>query len=313
MAWYEWNGNFRDVWRAFVNYDDRPLNAAEGPVDIGAALTASHALFGDDGRRPYHSVNFVTVHDGFTLYDLLSYDQKQNGCGPLNPVCCERPSSPFCDRQSGEDNNRSRDWGQDAEPFKRQLARTLLAATFLSQGTPLLLGGDEWLRTQLGNNNAYSDGADNPYNWYQWGTYQASNERRRMHDFVRALIRLRKRYAWALAPDTWQTPPTWLDAGGGSNPAWGSRHIALRYDHPSGAESLLILINMELGPVDFTLPPGKWVRLMDTQQWFDDTPFFQQSGADPTRTANVTLEHPEPISGPTYGVPTRTIVVLATP
>ena len=278
--------------------------------DFGGTMTGSFNLFGDDGRGPHHSVNFVTVHDGFTLYDLFSYDQKQNGCGPLNPVCCDDPTSPFCDRVSGEDNNRSRDWGQNAEPFKRQQMRNLFAATVLAQGTPMILGGDEWMRTQLGNNNAYSTRADNPYAWYQWGTYQASNERKRMHDFVRQLLALRKQHAWAFAASGYDAPPTWLDAGGGTSPNWGGRHIALRYDHPTGGPTLMVLINLELGPVDFQLPAGSWSRLLDTQQWFDDQPYFDQSGADVTRSANVSLGSPEAVAGSTYGVPSRAIVVL---
>src|SRR5690606_26807345 len=97
-------------------------------------------LFAHNGRRPFHSVNFVTAHDGFTLYDLFSYDEKRNGCGVLNPSCCTERLSSFCDRNSGEDHNRSRDWGQDREAFKRQLMRSTLTLLMLSQGTPMLLG-----------------------------------------------------------------------------------------------------------------------------------------------------------------------------
>ena len=156
---------------------DWKLSSKEGLADGGFSMTGSYDLFAPSQRRPYHSVNFLTVHDGFTMYDLLSYEQKQNGCGPLNPVCCDDPTSPFCDRESGENNNRSRDWGQGAETFKRQLMRNLFVGLLVSHGTPLILGGDEWMRTQLGNNNAYSTLADNPFNWYQWGAYLARDER----------------------------------------------------------------------------------------------------------------------------------------
>ncbi|MDF1564135.1 MAG: alpha-amylase family glycosyl hydrolase [Deltaproteobacteria bacterium] len=307
QAWYEWNGHFRDVWRSFVNNDGWAMNSREGAVDFGGTMTGSYDLFGDDGRGPHHSINFVTVHDGFTLYDLFTYDNKQNGCSPLNPDCCDARLSAWCDPASGEDNNRSRDWGSNNEPFKRQQMRNLFAAMLLAQGTPLILGGDEWMRTQLGNNNAYYTRADNPNSWYQWGTYQAQNERRRMHDFVRQLIALRKEHAWAFARSDYAAPPTWLDAGGGTNPNWGGRHIALRYNHPAGGPGLLVLVNMELGPVDFQLPAGNWTRLVDTQLWFDDQPYFEQSGADPTRSANA---FPEPVGTATYGVQSRSIVVL---
>ena len=82
------------------------LNSTEG-VDGGSVLLGSESVYGDEGRNPYHSVNFITVHDGFTLYDLVSYDDKQNECGLLNPKCCDDPLSVWCDTESGEEHNRS--------------------------------------------------------------------------------------------------------------------------------------------------------------------------------------------------------------
>lgn len=312
VAYYEWNGNFRDFWRSYLNWDDWSDNRSEGAVDLGGSLTGSQNLFGDDGRRPYHSVNFLTVHDGFTLYDLFTYPEKQNGCGPLNPICCPvGTSSPFCDRNTGEDNNRSRDWGD--EGMKRQMVRNAFAAMLLSQGTPLILGGDEWMRTQLGNNNAYTSWADNEYNWYQWGTYTASKERTRMHDFVRQLVHFRRNHAYAFARASYDAgaPFSWKDVSGGDSPDWSSRHMAMHFWDASQGPELLILINMELGQVDFALPGGRtWRRVLDTQAWFDSDAFFTESGADDSRSSNITLDAPEAIPGGTYGVPSRTIVVL---
>ncbi len=311
LGWYEWNGNFRDAWRAFVNYDDRPLNSAEGPVDIGGALTGSSALFGDDDRRPYHSVNFITAHDGFTLYDLVSYNEKRNLCGPLNPICCSDPTNPFCDPDSGEDNNRSRDWGADQEPFKRQLIRNLFVAMLISHGTPMLLGGDEWMRTQLGNNNAYSTSADNSYNWFDWGAWQADQARVRMHDFVRKLIRFRRDHAYAFAPADYPlaAPFAWKNAGNQEmQPAdWGGRVLMQHYYDPAQGPELAILINMDaFQEVSFSLPAGRsWVRILDTQQYFDS----QELGPDPNLSNNIWPDDPEPIGGQ-YGVPSRTIVIL---
>ena len=96
FAWAEWNAHYRDWWRSFVNDDNFRLNSTEG-VDGGTVMTGSQSVYGWNGRKPYHSINFVTVHDGFTLYDLFSYDSKQNGCGLLNPVCCNDPLSVWCD------------------------------------------------------------------------------------------------------------------------------------------------------------------------------------------------------------------------
>ena len=119
------------------------------------------------------------------MADLFSFDAKQNGCGVLNPVCCDDSFSAWCETASGENHNRSRDWRD--EPTKRQLMRGLFAGMLLAHGTPMLYGGDEWLRTQYGNNNAYSTRADNEYNWFRWGEWRAYDERWRMHDFVREL------------------------------------------------------------------------------------------------------------------------------
>ena len=314
VAWYEWNGNYRDVWRAFVNFDDRALNSNAGPLDVGATMTGSQPLFGDDGRRPYHSVNFVTAHDGFTLYDLFSYDEKRNLCGPLNPICCSDPTNPFCDPHSGEEHNRSRDWGADNEPFKRQMMRNLFVALLVSHGTPMLLGGDEWMRTQLGNNNAYSTSADNPYNWFDWGAWQADDARVRMHDFVRRLIALRKAHRYAFAPADYDSGAAlaWKTAANQDMQAedWSGRVVMQHYHDGSIGPELAILINMHPhDQVEFSLPEGRnWVRLVDTQQYFDTTESAQVQTA-PRVSHNIWLDDAEPV-GDSYGVPSRAIVIL---
>ncbi len=310
-GWYEWNGRFRDWWRAFLNDDNWKLNSTE-VKDGGFFLTGSFDWFNFNGRRPYHSVNFVTVHDGFTMYDLFSYATKENKCGPLNPICCTEPTSPFCDRDSGESNNRSRDWGQAAEPTKRQLMRNLFTAMMVSQGTPMLLGGDEWMRTQLGNNNAYSTSADNEFNWFDWGVWQANNERHRMHDFVRKVIRFRKEHAYAFSPDEYgKGAPMSFKSATNGDPNWGGKSLMLHYFDKTKGPELVVLINMEGGPVDFTLPTGRsWTRLLDTQQYFDLPTTLADAGLDQRLSANITLDAPMPITTATYGVPTRSIVVL---
>lgn len=360
VGWLEWNGHFRDVWRAFVNWDTRALNSAEGPVDLGGALTGSEAKFGDDGRKPFASVNFVTVHDGFTMYDLVSYNEKHNLCGVLNPVCCiDDYSLIWCDPNSGEDNNRSRDWscashGQadcesgalptcywhcewgnctcrsdhrenasaenlqhqnltDNEPFKRQMMRNLFTALMISHGTPMFRAGDEWMRTQFGNNNAYQFSADNRWNWLQWGTWRPRPERRRMHDFVRKLIQFRKDHDYALAPSEYGggAPFSWKNAANNPMQAsdWGNRHIMIHYYDQSFGPELLILINMEGRQVDFTLPTGRtWRRIIDTQHFFDREEEFAPT-RDPFLSANITVDAPETITGTSYGVYTRSIVV----
>ncbi|MBI5479847.1 MAG: glycosyl hydrolase [Deltaproteobacteria bacterium] len=312
-AYGEWNGNYRDVVRAFVNFDDQTLSSAEGPVDLGGALTGSNALFGSSGRKPWHSVNFVTSHDGFTMYDLFSYHEKRNGCSLLNPVCCENPTNPFCVKNAGEDNNRSRDWGSDSEAFKRQLIRDMFVFMMVSHGTPMLYGGDEWLRTQLGNNNAFSTSADNYANWFDWGAWQSEEPRLRMHDFVRKAIALRKAHGYAFAPAEYGGGAAfaWKDAANHDVTNWGVRHLMQHYYGTGADPQLLVLVNMEASTdVEFTLPAGVlWLRLVDTQQYFDDDAYFTSTGKDKKLSANVDLETPEAVSG-TYTVKSRSIVVL---
>lgn len=324
-GWGEWNARFRDWWRSFVNYDDWKLNTREAEADGGFTLTGSFGLYADEGRRPYHAVNFVTVHDGFTLYDLVTYPEKQNGCSPLNPVCCTSPASAWCESNSGESHNRSRDWGSspEGEALKRQMMRNLLVGTLIAHGTPLILGGDEYMRTQLGNNNAYSTQADNPFNWYQWGTYLQSEPAVRMHDFVRAMVKVRRENLHAFSPDTYEASTIqWKSASGGGDVAWDSKHMMIHYNAPegpnpvAGAPELLVLINMERGNTTFQLPAGRaWEKLIDTQRWWDfddpnnDNDYFDQSGADPWTSHNATLGAPEPVSG-AYELADSSIVIL---
>jgi hypothetical protein len=144
---------FSSASRVALSTTMTTASTADSPVDFGGALTGSGAKFNEsfDGRQPYHNINKITAHDGFTMYDLLSYNQKRNGIGPLNPL----GTDPY----SGDDgSNYSRDWGFN-ENLKRQNFRNLITLLMVANGTPMLLGGDEWMRTQFGNNNAYSSGA----------------------------------------------------------------------------------------------------------------------------------------------------------
>ncbi len=314
-GWGEWNGRFRDWWRAFINDDDWKLNSLEGDGDGGFVMTASDRWYKHNGRKPFHSYNFVTVHDGFTLYDVFTYPNKQNKCGPLNPVCCDQPLSAWCDKDSGESHNRSRDWGAsaDGEAKKRQMMRNAFAAMLFSHGTPMLYGGDEWMRTQLGNNNAYSTRADNPYNWFDWGSWQANDEKHRMFDFVKDMIALRKKYGYALAPAEYGggAPFAWKSRENTDQVNWSGKSVMIHYYDASVGPELAILINMENDPLDFTLPGGRtWHRLVDTQDWFDKDPFLTEHRADRRQSQNISLDAPEPITDAKYGVPSRTIVIL---
>lgn len=312
FAWGEWNAHFRDWWRSFLNEDGFRLNSREGAVDGGGAMTGSYDVFNWNGRKPYHSMNFITVHDGFTLYDLFSYNEKQNKCGPLNPVCCDNPLSAWCDKNSGEEHNRSRDWG--SEETKRQMIRNSFAAMLISHGTPMLYGGDEWMRTQLGNNNAYSTQADNPANWFQWGNYRAKDESHRMFDFVKQLIQFRKDHAYAFSPTEYGegAPFAWKSAQNDDQVAWDSRHIMKHYYDTEAGPEILVLINMERDWTTFKLPEGRtWNRVMDTQAYFDTNAYLTSEGGNELRRShNMTRTSPVAITDAEYRAAGSSMVIL---
>jgi isoamylase len=152
--WSEWNGKYRDSVRDYWRQGGAPIG------DLAERLTGSSDLYEATGRRPFASINFVTCHDGFTLADLVTYNEKHN-------------EDNGEDGRDGTDDNRSWNCGVEGpteDPavtsLRRQQVRNFLATLFLSQGVPMLLGGDEMGRTQGGNNNAYCQ--DSPTSWYDW-------------------------------------------------------------------------------------------------------------------------------------------------
>lgn len=176
-GWAEWNDRFRDDMRGFWRGDEGKLPA------FANRLTASADLFNHRGRKAFSSINFVTAHDGFTLRDLVSYNDKHNEANGE-------------DNQDGHDDNVSWNHGAEGETDDPQIRglrmrqmRNLLATLMLSQGTPMLLAGDEFGRTQGGNNNAYCQ--DGEIGWIDW---DLSDEGRELLAFTRYVIRLRRQY-----------------------------------------------------------------------------------------------------------------------
>jgi glycogen operon protein len=273
-GWAEWNDRYRDAVRAFWKGDGGIL------PDLASRITASADLFNRRGRKPWSSVNFVTAHDGFTLNDLVSYDDKHNEANGE-------------DNRDGHSNNHS--WNHGAEgptddPAIRQLRerqkRNMLATLLFSQGTPMLLAGDEFGRTQHGNNNAYCQ--DNEISWADW---HHTDDQATLIRFVQRVAALRRRYAvlrqtrfltaeWneslGVKDSTWLTPAgtemsseNWHDANG--------RCFGLLLDGRAqstgirrrGSEATLLLIfNAHHDVVSFKLPEVKdgrdWQRLVDT-------------------------------------------------
>jgi isoamylase len=177
VLWTEWNGRFRDTVRRFWRGDRAAV------ADMGYRLTGSSDLFGDDGRGPHASINFVTAHDGFTLRDLVSYVSKHNEAnGEANRDGWDPTDSQNCGVE-----------GETSDPIvltrRRTLARSIMATLFVSQGVPMLEMGDEMWRTQHGNNNPYCH--DSELTWLDW---RLDDEGRAMLEIARSLVSFRKRH-----------------------------------------------------------------------------------------------------------------------
>ncbi len=336
-AWFEWNGRFRDMYRPFVNNDDYTLSRTESispnwdqAMNIGNLLTGSSVFFGDDGRKPYNSVNFLTAHDGMTLYDLATYWEKNNGCSKLNDVCCNSMYNSFCDVSSGEEHNASRNWCQDYdnanydtqgrcydsyhEALKRQIIRDFFALLMVSHGSPMILGGDEYMRTQYGNNNAYSDSADNEWNWFRWGDWTSTPENERMRDFVSKAIAIRKQFKEFLSPAEYGSPVEWWwPEGTTDDNGWQGKSLAMHYRATATTPALYVMINMEAYDTKrFYLPDGgEWSILMDTQSYFDYEYLNSEEGAgkDKKLSQNVWIDGSRRTQDPAYDVKPRTIVI----
>jgi isoamylase len=176
VLWSEWNGVYRDTVRDY-------WRGESGNGAFAERLSGSSDLYEADGRDPFASINFVTAHDGFTLADLVSYNDKHNGANQE-------------DNQDGTDDNRSWNCGVEGETddlevlaLRERQQRNFLTTLFISQGTPMLLGGDEMGRTQRGNNNAWCQ--DNELSWFDWTEKDGTED---LRDFVRRLVRLRREH-----------------------------------------------------------------------------------------------------------------------
>ena len=178
VGWTEWNSRYRDSMRAYWKGEGSLIG------ELAYRMTGSSDLYEQSGRRPYASINFVTCHDGFTLSDLVSYNDRHN-------------IENLEDNRDGEKNNQSWNMGeegpvtrnQNINNARRQQKRNFITTLLLSQGVPMLLAGDEMGRTQNGNNNAYCQ--DNEFSWVNW---DIDSHDREFMKFVRSLIHLRKKH-----------------------------------------------------------------------------------------------------------------------
>jgi isoamylase len=272
--WSEWNGKYRDTVRDYWRGEDQSL------AELAYRFTGSSDLYETTGRRPSASINFLTAHDGFTLADLTSYNEKHNEANGEGGA-------------DGESHNRS--WNCGAEgptddpevlELRARQRRNLLATLLLSQGIPMLLGGDEMGRTQQGNNNAYCQ--DNEISWFDWENTDGS-----LVAFTQRLTSLRRRHPVFRRREYFQGRPlhgqdcgdiAWFGPDGleMSERDWQegyakSMSVFLNGDaipSPDSRgdrvvdDSFLVLFNAHHEPLAFTLPPerfgNRWIRTLDT-------------------------------------------------
>jgi glycogen operon protein len=262
MAWAEWNGRYRDVMRRFVRGDPGLTG------EVATRIAGSSDLYADDGRLPGNSINFVTCHDGFTLHDLVSYDGKRNlGNGE--------------DNRDGTNDNASWGCGADGptadasvQALRLRQARNHLALLMLSRGVPMLLAGDEVLRSQGGNNNAWCQ--DNEVSWLDWSL---SATRRDMLRYTRELVALRRRHPCLTAnrffagrelPGRGLPDVTWHGARLDAVPWHDAGARLLRFTIVGldpGEPDLHVICNMQDRAEELELPvvPGRrWHRALDT-------------------------------------------------
>jgi isoamylase len=265
ILWTEWNGMYRDCVRDF-------WRGQCGLADFAQRFTGSSDLYQSDGRTPVASINFVTAHDGFTLADLVSYNDKHN-------------EANLEDNRDGTEDNRSWNCGvegpaddPEVNALRDRQMRNFLTTLLLSQGVPMLLGGDELARTQNGNNNAYCQ--DNEISWFDWGI---DERRERLLEFTRRLIHFRlahpvfrrTQFLTGASPLGSGLPDSWWFRTDGRKMArrdWADgalRAIGLFLNgeeipakawqgEPVTDESFLLLFNSHHEPVTFLLPPRRF-------------------------------------------------------
>ena len=274
--WTEWNGRYRDTVRRFWRGDGGHV------AEVATRLAGSSDLYGHESRRPYASINFITAHDGFTLHDLVSYEQKHNEANGEG-------------NQDGTHENNGLNFGVEGisdDPaitaLRERQKRNFMATLLLSQGVPMISGGDEMGRTQQGNNNAYCQ--DNALSWYDW---YLDDNRTAFLTFTQRLIAIRKNNPVLHRRHFFHGKPihgtdikdiAWFNENGQemTDLQWGSDFVRclsvrlagdaiLEMDElgdPIVGDTLLILINAHHNPIPFILPTSKkgmrWGFLLDT-------------------------------------------------
>ena len=255
--WAEWNARFRDDIRRFWKGNPDTVRS------LATRLCGSADLYRGGGRAPFHSVNFVTSHDGFTLADLVSYNEKHNDANGEGNRDGLNENDSFNGGVEGSTNDRG------VQAFRKRQMKNIAATLLISQGVPMLLAGDEFGRTQQGNNNAYCQ--DNEISWLDWSGIEGNKDLLR---FIQELIAFRKRHILfrqrefigqgsPIPQIVWHgvelEQPDW---------SWHSRSIAVELQFGDQDDDLYFVFNSFTNPLVFRLPPAKegkqWRRCIDT-------------------------------------------------
>jgi glycogen operon protein len=255
LTWRQWNGKFRDDLRAFVKGDAGKVGA------LMARLYGSDDLFPEgpgDVYHPYQSVNFLTAHDGFCLYDLVAYNQKHNEAnGHNNTDGCDHNLSWNCGWE-GDENAPA-----EVRALRRRQVKNFCALLMLANGTPMFCAGDEFLNTQRGNNNPYNQ--DNETTWLDWDRLEQNRE---MFRFFQRMIAFRKSRRMLGHSRFWREDIRWYGASGEPDLGHESRTLAWRLRGARFDEGdLYVMINAHDQPVCFHVQEGTaadWARAVDT-------------------------------------------------
>jgi glycogen operon protein len=287
ITWQQWNGRFRDEVRRFVRGESGLVPA------LMYRLYGSDDLFPDDlahAYRPFQSVNYVTSHDGFTLYDLVSYNNKRNWAnGHRNEDGPAAEYSWNCGWEGDE--------GVPAQVMRlrKQQIKNFCTLLFLSNGTPMFRAGDEFMHTQGGNSNPYNQ--DNETTWLDWRRLQRHAD---IFRFFKQAIAFRKGHPSLGRTRFWRDDVRWHGVGSAPDLSHDSRSLAFCLRGKShGDDDLYVMINTYWEPLTFTIqsgPAGRWSRVIDTAR--DSPDDFRERGAE------------LPIVSLTYEVQPRSVVVL---
>jgi isoamylase len=255
QTWLQWNGRFRDDIRRFVKGDTGMV------PEVMRRIYGSDDLFPDSRADAYHafqSVNYVTSHDGFTLYDLVSYDRKHNWQNGNN-------------NQDGTDANYSWNCGQEGDEavspavraLRRKQVKNFCCLLFLSNGTPMFRAGDEFLNTQLGNNNPYNQ--DNEIAWLDWSQLQANRD---IFRFFKNMMAFRKNHPSLSRSRFWREDISWYGVGPTVDLSHDSHSLAFCLHGASqGDDDIYAMINAYWEELEFNVQEGtaqEWKRIVDT-------------------------------------------------